>query len=74
MENNTLAPQGTATRAQVAQILMNFHQKLDKVKSNARLALTGDGSKAKSAAPPVHSDRRALKLVKEPRRWKVFLL
>ena len=30
MENNTLAPQGTATRAQVAQILMNFHQKLDK--------------------------------------------
>ena len=30
MENNTLAPQGTATRAQVAQILINFHQKLDK--------------------------------------------
>ena len=30
MENNTLAPQGTAARAQVAQILMNFHQKLDK--------------------------------------------
>ena len=30
MENNTLAPQGTATRGQVAQILMNFHQKLDK--------------------------------------------
>ena len=30
MENNTLAPQGTATRAQAAQILMNFHQKLDK--------------------------------------------